>query len=61
MNTCKRRASYKLTLVSIWFRGRRSSFFVSLPLVNGQPQLSSEILEQELAGVPRGCTYSIGA
>lgn len=52
----------KLTLVSIWYRGRRHSFFVNAPYINGRAVVDAGTLNQLLdrVGVLNYTTYTIG-
>ena len=64
MNTHARNPRYKLTMISIWFRGQRSTVFRMLPVdEDGKVRLENQNDLFKATGiyVPRGCTFSIGA
>ncbi len=53
----------KLTLVSIYAKGVRKSFFFKLPYVNGKAVMPHKFLSELLMlefNLQRGDTYSIG-
>lgn len=64
MNTHARNPSFKLTMVSVWFRGLSRTIFVHLPLVNDKPVMSMLAINAQLnklgVPVPNGATFSIG-
>ncbi len=52
---------FKLTMVSVWFRGVRRVVFAYLPYVDGKAIASTTLINAQLpANVPNGCTFSIG-
>ena len=61
MNAHARNQKYKLTMVSLYCAGKRAVMFIHLPLVDGRPVCSMDIINSQLSGVPRGTTFSVGA
>ena len=50
----------KMTMVSIWFHGKRTTIFTHLPLIDNKVHISLAAIENSIGKLPQGCTYAIG-